>query len=386
MKVIIEKSTLQWALEQCENNNIKKEKIELIQDWLNNKKTPTFNKVDELSKSTGIPFGYFFLKEPPEEDLKLIEYRTIDSQEMRMPSRNLIETIHDMEMIQNWIKQDALGKHRAPLQFVGAKGIKRETVTFAEYIRNILGIKANWFKERKNVNESFKYIRDKVSNAGITVMLSGIVKNNTRRSLLIDEFRGFALVDNVAPLVFINNNDSQNGKLFTLVHECIHIFLGESSLYNDRSGDSKKISRNEVFCNAVAAELLVPMSNFLDKWNYLSNESIDVKINSISNYFNCGSVVIARRALDMGYINEQDYNRIKKQAINNYYKQIEKRKQNQGGHFYNSMANRIDRHFLFNIVNSIKKGNTLYSDAFRLTNTNQSTFDRLIQSAGGGQN
>ena len=86
-------------------------------------------------------------------------------------------------------------------------------------------------------------------------MMSGIVGNNTHRPLSIDEFRAFSVIDEYAPLIFINSNDSTNGKLFSLLHEFSHICIGENSLFNDRYSTGKKVRKVETLCNAVAAEV-----------------------------------------------------------------------------------------------------------------------------------
>ncbi len=86
-------------------------------------------------------------------------------------------------------------------------------------------------------------------------MKSGIVGENNKRHLRVQEFRAFALVDDYAPLIFINNNDTNNGKLFSLFHEVAHIWIGNDDVFNDHYLSSD-ISDIEIFCNKVAAEII----------------------------------------------------------------------------------------------------------------------------------
>ncbi|HHT24571.1 MAG TPA: ImmA/IrrE family metallo-endopeptidase [Clostridiaceae bacterium] len=377
MYVHIEKNILEWVFQQCQNSIISEKILMLLEKWIAEEKTPTFNQVETVSKATRIPFGYFFLKEPPEEDMSLLEYRTVDSIELETPSRDLLDTIHEMELIQDWIKEDLLQKGIDPLKFVGAKDVNSDVNDFVNYSRNILGLDLKWFLQGKSSYDSFRYLRNAISDAGVTVMMSGIVGNNTHRALSVDEFRAFTLIDELAPLIFINGNDSYNGKLFSLLHEFNHIVLGENSFYNDRYSRQQDVSKAEVLCNAVAAEILVPNQLFLDEWQELEDTEASEKIEVIAKSFRCGTIVIARRALDARLINRNTYNVAVSAAIKDFREQ-RKNKESVGGHYYNTLVSRIDRRFLDSLVNSVNTGHTLYTDAFRLTNTNQSTFERLI--------
>src|SRR5699024_12541089 len=77
----------------------------------------------------------------------------------------------------------------------------------------------------------------------------------------------FKLVDEYAPLIFINTLDSNNGKTFSLLHEVAHVFLGINSLYNDDFQQTEKdINATEILCNKIAGELIAQIvKNEFDK-------------------------------------------------------------------------------------------------------------------------
>lgn len=376
---------LRWVMEQVHLETLPNKIANNLAMWYKKEKIPTFNQIEDASRATGIPLGYFFLKVPPNEDLSLVKYRTVDSAALTNPSRELIDTMHDMELVQDWMRNQLIAEGMVKLPFVGALKSKKDAGTFADSMRETLNLSIDWFKESKRARDSFKYLRATMSNIGVIVMTNGIVANNTHRHLDIGEFRAFAMEDSIAPLIFINGNDSENGKLFSLLHEFAHLCLGESSLYNDSYYSGQRSNRTEIICNAAAAEILVPQSLFVESWKTeIKNADAEQVIKILAKDFKCGLTVIARRALDNGFINQSLYKKIAELAIQIYNEQKKRQKENGGGDYYKTAANRIDPRFLRMLAGSVATGKTLYSDAFRLTNTNRFTFVKLIERVGGG--
>lgn len=373
VKVHIAPNMLEWILQQTQNVKLSDKVAGYLQSWVNGEKEPTFSQIEQVSKNTGIPLGYFFLKEPPKEDLSIIEYRTVDSIELDHPSRNLIDTLYDMKQIQNWMRDTILSDEDAPLIFVGSLKNESSAEAFANKVRDILELDKEWYTRVKSVEESFKYLREKISSAGVIVMMNGVVRNNTHRVLSIDEFRAFTLVDAYAPLIFINSRDSANGKVFSLLHEFAHICIGEPSLFNAQENSSNLVSNKETLCNAVAAELLVPQEVFCELWESRISDEWERIVEYLAKTFKCSTTVIARRAYDNDFIDLEQYRRVAEKA-----KYFSKKKNGSGGNFYNTAGSRIDHHFLEALADSVKVGKTAPTEAFQLTNTNYATFTNLV--------
>lgn len=387
VNVSIAKPVLQWVMDNVQLDTLPPQIANYLIAWNNEEKTPTYNQIERVSQSTGIPLGYFFLQTPPEEEMPLMEYRTVNSLSLTRPSRNLVDTIHNMDQVQEWVRNQMQTDGEDPLGFVGMLKGKQDVTEMAAAIRPLLGIGKEWYAYCKTNEESFRYLRSTISNIGVLVMMSGIVENNTRRPLSIREFRAFAIVDEYAPLIFINSNDSINGRLFSLLHEFVHICLGENDLFNDRDNTATGVTRLETICNAVTAELLVPIDLFVSSWNtcimeYGERQTIDI----LAKEFRCGMTVIARRALDKGFISSAVYQEIARLAVRQYTEKRQKDKDegNNGGDYYRTARSRIDQRFFAMLSNSVAAGRTLYSDAFRLTNTNRSTFFKLAEAQMGG--
>jgi Zn-dependent peptidase ImmA (M78 family) len=375
--VRISNNILNWV---SETTPLSDQSRKTLESWLSGEKQPTFNQLEKLSKMTHIPLGYFFLSSPPIESLEILEFRTIDSQCLKNPSRDLIDTVRQMENVQDWMREYIFASGMDKISFFGSLDIHSDSLSLATATRKTLSLEENWFEGVSSTEQAFKDIRQAVSDVGVIVMLSGIVGSNTRRPLSLEEFRAFTLIDEYAPLIFINSTDSKSGMLFSLLHEFIHIGVGKGSLFNAVAENSNFVNPNEVISNAVTAEILVPNSLFIKHWQ-MANGNRTEKVQAIASRFKCSQLVIARRALDLGYISSAEYKFFVDQAKEN----VKSKPARGGGNYYKTLASRIDHKFLSALNASLLEGETLYTDAFRLTNTNRSTYDNLISEALGEQ-
>ncbi|GAB7140764.1 ImmA/IrrE family metallo-endopeptidase [Deferribacterales bacterium RsTz2092] len=391
VKINIAPCVLEWVLAAVNTDNtdntdnaVLKGAVDTLKEWHSGSVVPTFSNIEKISKKTHIPFGYFFLQSPPDEQLPLLEYRTVDSLVKGKPSRNLIDTIKHMESIQEWMYEYRLDNGYSKLPFVGLLKGNTDVALIAQSIRDTICVNIDWYAESTitDADVSLRYMRERFEGVGLLVIMYGIVGQNSRRQLNIDEFRAFTLLHDYVPLVFINASDSAGARLFSLIHEAVHVWLGEHSFYNDRHGvhSNKPL---EKLCNAVTAEILVPNTAFVEEWKK-NNELTENRVKKLARIFKCGELVIARRALDSAYITQQQYKSISDEAIVNFNKQKEMRKEKRGGgDYYRTNISRFGRNFILALHNSIKEGKTLDMEAFRLTRMNVGTFDKLVSKARG---
>ena len=160
-------------------------------------------------------------------------------------------------------------------------------------------------------------------------MVSGVVISNNRRRLDPAEFRGFALCDPLAPLVFVNGKDTKAAQMFTLAHELAHIWLGASALSNLGAAPHSGFCSEEVWCNAVAAELLVPLEAF--RSDPRRKERLPNALSRLARTFKVSSLVILRRMLDAGRLTRERFDTFWAQESERLRKLV---RAGSGGDFY----------------------------------------------------
>ena len=375
IRVEVAPSILDWIGKVASFEGVDEKLLTHFYRWKAGGEQPTYAQIETLSNKIHIPLGYFFLKTPPQENLSLFKFRTVNSAAAPNPSRDLIDTYYQMAAIQNWMREYLIDQGNERLPFVGMYRGEKQIEKIATSIRKIAGLDEDWFLQSSTIAESFNYLRGKFEHIGILVLKNGIVGQNTHRPLDISEFRAFTLLDEFAPLVFINSRDSAGGQLFSLAHEIAHIWLGVGSFYNDNTGFSPNVTPLETLCNAVAAELLVPAQSFIEQWEQRSQFSLFDKIDRVAKHFKCGGAVIARRALDNNYIGNTEYQKIIDRLLSLYK---ENKAKQSGGDYYVTAKSRFGEPLIAALDNSIKEGKTPYTEAFRLTGTNRATFANLV--------
>lgn len=374
----VKPSIMQWIVKHLDEKKVNEEMLKNIRLWLAGIKQPTFRQIEALSKKANIPLGYFFLQKPIEEKIEMLEYRTIDSIQLQNPSRELIDTIHQMEAIQDWMREYRKNEAYDTNNYVASLKNENNIQHITGVLRNDLGLAQDWYNNFNDIRLAFNYIRQLLTYNGVVVLMNGCVGQNTHRKLNLNEFRAFAMVDEFAPLIFINANDSWSGRLFSLLHEAVHIWLGKNDLFNSFQSTEKP---EEILCNAVAAEILVPTDKFLHYWELSEEQEVNEKVYNIAKKFCCSKIVVARKALDNDKISQRDYDSIVKQVMEKFW--ASKQGKTSGGDFYKNLASKLDRGLVTALVYSINSGKTSYTEAYRLTATNSKTFSELTKALGG---
>ena len=265
-----------------------------LQAWESGDAHPTLKQLEDYARATHAPIGYFFLPKPPVEALPIPDFRTVADRAISQPSPNLLDTVYACQERQAWYRDFALVNGLPPLSFVGSINSQLDPVRAAELLRQTLQFDVDARRECRTWTEALRLFIEHAENIGVLVMVSGVVLNNNYRHLDPREFRGFALSDDRAPLVFLNGADSKAAQMFTLAHELAHLWLGQSALSNVSVGETSD-NAVESWCNRVAAELLVPMAVF--RAELLENEPVNKTLSRLARRFKVSTLVVLRRLI-----------------------------------------------------------------------------------------
>jgi len=343
--------------------------------WESGEVRPTLKQLESFAATTHVPIGFLFLHEPPDEPLPIPDFRTVQGRAVERASPDLRDMIYACQLRQEWFREYAQATGADRLGFVGSKTVASPVVQTADEMRKALGFDVRERAECANWTDALRLFITQADRAGLLVMCSGVVMNNNYRKLDPEEFRGFAMSDELAPLVFVNGADSKAAQMFTLAHEIAHIWLGQTAL-SDTTVASRGQNEIETWCNRVAAELLAPLESV--KSSLRAGEELSVTVHRLARLLKVSSLVILQRLRDVGWLTGEAF----AQAYEAERHRIaEMPKRTGGGDFYLTTAARYSKRFARALVESTLEGRTLYRDAYRLLGISKAeTFQELGRS------
>jgi len=378
MRVDVKPAMLRWARERAGlEPDALAHRFPKLADWEREEARPTLKQLENFAKATRAPIGYLFLSEPPVERIPIPDFRTIENLRINQPSPDLLETIYLCQQRQEWYRDYLRSLREESLPFIGAATPEDDIVQTAAEIRRALGFEIEERRQCPTWSEALRRFIEQADRLGVLVMVSGVVGSNNHRKLNPDEFRGFAISDDLAPLVFINGADTKSAQMFTLAHELAHLWLGQSAL-SDVEPASLSTHRVENWCNQVAAELLVPLAVFREQLRL--DEDLRATLDRLARHFKVSTLVVLRRIHDAGGLSREAFWQAYREELNRLR---EIQKAGSGGDFYLTLGVRVGKRFARALVANTLEGQTLHRDAFRLLGFSKlSTFRELAHSLG----
>lgn len=376
-RVVVNPELMQWARQRARLAiDDLAGKFPKLADWERGEVLPTFKQLEDFAKATRVPFGYLFLPEPPHIPMPISDFRTVGNQYIGSVSPELLDTIYAMQRRQAWLRETRLDCEAERLAIVGSARLSDDPAAVGREMRRLLGLDNGWAASVATWQTTVSALRNAIESLGVMAVINGVVGNNTRRVLNVEEFRGFALSDDYAPLIFVNGADAKSAQMFTLAHELAHIWLGsEGSGLSGFPGIFPDGGEIEAFCDQAAAEFLVPENELRANWPDVQRDAEPFE--TLARRFKVSPIVIGRRAMDLRLVDRQyffDFYEV--------YTQQERRQKKAasgGGDFYNNQNARVGNMFAVQVIRAAKEGRIGFKEAYDLTGLNGGAFQEYAR-------
>ena len=377
IRVEVKPELLRWARERADTDaDMLVRRFPKYREWENGEVLPTFKQLKRFAKTVHAPIGFFFLSEPPVESTPIPDFRTSGSSLPKRPSLNLLHTVYMCQQRQAWYRDFARAEGMNKLPFVGSVELTTDIESVAADIRNTLNFDLEERQMLQTWSDALRRFVKITDELGVLVMVSGVVGNSTHRRLNPDEFRGFALADDIAPLIFINGQDYKSAQMFTLAHELAHIWLGQSAI-SDSNPRLIPSHKTESWCNKVAAELLVPLETL--RKEYRKNGDLSRELDRLARRFKVSTLIILRRVHDIDKLPKKQFS----EAYDAELRKSRAVKKSREGSFYPAEVTRVGERFARALIASTLEGSTSFTESFRMLGFwKTQTFNELARRLG----
>lgn len=381
VRVLVRPELLYWAAERAGwSGDVVEDKFPRFSAWLEGAAAPTLKQLQDFAAAAHVPFGFLLLPAPPDEEIPIPDFRTRGNAHRDQLSANLRDTIYACQRRQDWFHEFAATHGFEPIQFVGSARIGEPPEPVAMRIRTTIGFDMDRRSALRSWEEAFRQLIDLIEAVGVLVSVNGVVGADTHRVLDPEEFGGFALADDYAPLIFVNGADTKAAQIFTIVHELAHIWAGESAI-SDAGVARENDDAHEIWCNQVAAEVLVPRATITA--DYRGTPDVD-ELERLAKAYRVSTLVVLHRLHEVGLLEWEAFRdrytdelaRVKAIAARG-------RSTSTGGNFYYTQPLRLGRRFARAVVKDTREGGTAYGEAYRLLGTAKpATFEKLAAELG----
>ena len=304
--------------------------IQTIHDWESGEEFPSYSQLENLAyKIYKRPLAVFFFPKPPDESHIKQSFRTFPEliNNLSPQMRFMIRKASSMQLNVTELSDNDKKATEEKKIFKDIKFTTKTSVHFlAQKVRNYFSInieeQKNWSKQSNSADIAFKNWREIIQSHGVFVFKDSFKDPN---------FSGFCLYDQQFPVIYINNSEAKTRQIFTLFHELAHILFRTSGLdptdenYFRRKHLTATNKEIEMMCNEFAGAFLIPDESLPEKI-HLGD------IRKFADNYSVSQEVFLIRLLKNNRISKTDYNRLRKNIIDEYQKF--KKKQSQGGNYY----------------------------------------------------
>lgn len=380
VRVAVAPDLLQWAVDRAgwDDETIGR-RAPKLDEWAAGR-NPTLKQLEKFARDTHTPLGLLFLTERPEEKVPIPDMRTVGNAGVARPSADLLDVIYLCQARQQWYRGYAVDHGLIQPDFLGSATTDDSPSLIADRIRNLLNFDVADRAVFSNWEDALRRLIDRIEAIGVLVMVSGIVGSNTHRVFDPQEFRGLALADPIAPLIFVNGADTKAAQIFTMIHELAHIWLGESAL-SDAAMKAQHGQVPELWCNRVAAEVLVPQTLLRSDYR---GEPTTSELERLAGRYRVSTLVVLKQLLTARLVSWDEFELRYDHELDRLKAILATRRgDTSGGNYYYTQPLRLSRQFARAVIASTFEGATGYRDAYRLLGTKKhETFQSLAAELG----
>lgn len=249
-------------------------------------KEPSRALLLRMAKSYRRPLVVFYLPEPPPTGNRGEDFRRAPDAPPLDYDPRLDALLRDVRNRHDLARSLLEDEDAEPLRLVGSMRDNRSAVAISTGITVGIGFDLAEFRRCRDVRAAFAYLRDRLEQAGVFVLLLGNLGSH-HTAISSTTFRGYAIADPLAPFIVINENDTAASWSFTALHEAAHLWLGQTGI----SG-ATHAGRIEQLCNDVAGRILLPRED-VDRLRHLADQPFGRVLGEISQL--AGSIKVSRR-------------------------------------------------------------------------------------------
>lgn len=230
---------------------------------------PNQGLLSKMAKVYRRPLLTFYLEAPPTQGDRGNDFRRTVNDQAPAYDPKLDALVRDVLVRHELVLavKHEEDEDTAPLNYVGSKAMKQGVDDVLKAITTRLQITTETYRQHRNAEEGFAYLRTQAENAGIFVVLIGNLGHHTN-AVPVTSFRGYAIANPLAPFIVINDQDAKTAWSFTLMHELAHIWLGATGVSDGSEG-----AAIEKFCNEVASSFFVKNSELMELAQSLTSDS-----------------------------------------------------------------------------------------------------------------
>lgn len=288
-------------------------KVARLREWEDGVRRPTINQARKMSRVYRRPLATFYLPERPTSLGFAVphDFRRLPADQPSALSPELIVELRRIEYLRDAAIELAEESAEGPERFVGTVQLGESVEAVAVRALELMGMSMPRRRGWRTTYDALNGWRDAVEQQGVLVMHLSHVD--------VEEVRGIVIAESVFPLIAVNGKDSPSGRIFTLVHEFIHLMLGATGMSNMRLAARPRThdQRVEQFCNRVAGEVLVPKDALLSHEDVQggsgATEWSDATLGDLARYFKVSREVVVRRLTILGRATDDFYRRKRRQ-------------------------------------------------------------------------